>query len=241
MRSYVFLNEEEITDEKFCDLIEGWRRTAFASSFRFMPEEYMILIGRAVADKLNNPIRICDINVRTSSTMFQNSVIFGKIHELPHSSHPLPPENYMNPRFDVDLAKNQMLKTGNVVAAAKIRHSLNISSEIKPKKVIFNDPATIVYWEDGSKTVVKAEGEDFDPEKGLAMAIAKKYLGNKGNYYDVFRKWLPKDNDANDSVEVKNEPCVTCKHWKCSLTLEPCRSCIATLLKKGVKRNYEKF
>lgn len=55
-------------------------------------------------------------------------------------------------------------------------------------KVIFNDPATIVFWSDGSKTVVKADGEKFDPEKGLAMAISKKFLGNKGNYYRKFEK-----------------------------------------------------
>jgi hypothetical protein len=55
--------------------------------------------------------------------------------------------------------------------------------------VIFNDPATIIFWKDGTKTVVKAEGEDFDPEKGLAMAISKKALGNKGNYFDIFKKW----------------------------------------------------
>lgn len=61
------------------------------------------------------------------------------------------------------------------------------------KNVIFNDPATIVFWSDGSKTVVKAEGESFDPEKGLAMAIAKKSLGNEGNYYEIFREWLPKE------------------------------------------------
>lgn len=62
------------------------------------------------------------------------------------------------------------------------------------KKVIFNNPATIVMWEDGTKTVVKAEGEDYDPEKGLAMAIAKKAFGNEGNYYNEFKKWLPKEN-----------------------------------------------
>ena len=45
------------------------------------------------------------------------------------------------------------------------------------KKVIFNDPATIVFWNDGSKTVVKCqEGDIFDPEKGLAMAISMKKL-----------------------------------------------------------------
>lgn len=62
------------------------------------------------------------------------------------------------------------------------------------KKVIFNNPATIVMWKDGTKTVVKAEGEDYDPEKGLAMAIAKKAYGNQGNYYNEFKKWLPKES-----------------------------------------------
>lgn len=63
------------------------------------------------------------------------------------------------------------------------------------KKVIFNDPATIVFWNDGSKTVVKAHDEVFDPEKGLAMAISKKLLGNKGNYYNEFKKWLPEEDE----------------------------------------------
>lgn len=58
-------------------------------------------------------------------------------------------------------------------------------------KVIFNDPATIVFWRDGTKTVVKCNpGDTFDPEKGLAMACTKKLFGNNGFYYDIFRKWL---------------------------------------------------
>lgn len=57
-------------------------------------------------------------------------------------------------------------------------------------KVIFNPPATIVLWNDGTKTVVKTQnGEVFDPEKGLAMAISKKALGNKGNYFEQIKKW----------------------------------------------------
>lgn len=64
------------------------------------------------------------------------------------------------------------------------------------KKVIFNYPATIVLWSDGSKTVVKCQdGDIYDPEKGLAMAISKKALGNKGNYCEVFKKWLPEDEE----------------------------------------------
>ena len=69
----------------------------------------------------------------------------------------------------------------------------------KIEKVIINNPATIVFWKDGSKTVVKASNEEFDPEKGLAMAIAKKALGNKGNYFNEIKKWLPEEEDI---VEV---------------------------------------
>ena len=68
-------------------------------------------------------------------------------------------------------------------------------------KVIFNDPATIVIWEDGSKTVVKCDCESFDPEKGLAMAIAKKALGNRGNYYETFKTWLPEQPKAVDILK----------------------------------------
>ena len=64
------------------------------------------------------------------------------------------------------------------------------------KRVLFNDPATIVWWEDGTKTVVKADEEMFDPEKGLAMAIAKKYFGNKGSYWNVFKEYIKEENFA---------------------------------------------
>ena len=71
---------------------------------------------------------------------------------------------------------------------------------LKIKKVLYKNPATIVYWTDGSKTVVKCQREDaYDPEKGLAMAILKKMNGNTGYYYKEFKKWLPKKGE-NDNV-----------------------------------------
>lgn len=66
------------------------------------------------------------------------------------------------------------------------------------KKVYFKDPVTVVLWEDGSKTIVKRDERDtYDAEKALAMAIAKKALCNNGNYYNVFKKWVPKERDSN--------------------------------------------
>ena len=64
------------------------------------------------------------------------------------------------------------------------------NEKVQIKDVVFNAPATIVFWSDGSKTIVKATGELFDREKGLAMAIAKKFLGNKGNYFNTFKKYI---------------------------------------------------
>lgn len=96
------------------------------------------------------------------------------------------------------------------------------------EKVIFHDPATIVYWKDGSKTVVKAKNEPFDPEKGLAMAISKYFLGNKGNYYEIFKKWLPdKETDVSEEEENETEPVVEIEEEKSVLDhCENCKYCL---------------
>ena len=103
------------------------------------------------------------------------------------------------------------------------------------KNVIFNPPATIVFWTDNSKTVVKAENEIFDPEKGLAMAIAKKALGNKGNYYETFKKWLPKTEskeepntelkDCTAEEQSKKNGCHNCAFYSRSIIERPCNNC----------------
>lgn len=87
----------------------------------------------------------------------------------------------------------------------KCKSNLRIDSI---EKVMFNPPATIIFWKDGSKTVVKCrDDEEFDHEKGLAMAITKKALGNKRNYYETFWKFLPKEY-KNKLKEKKNfKPC----------------------------------
>lgn len=81
----------------------------------------------------------------------------------------------------------------------KLMEEMEMNRRFEIKKVIFNDPATIVIWANGDKTVVKAQNEMYDPEKGLAMAFAKRALGGKGSYYDVFKQWLPNEKvDFND-------------------------------------------
>lgn len=69
------------------------------------------------------------------------------------------------------------------------------------RKVIFNDPATVVLWSDGTKTVVKCGPEDkFDMEKGLAMAIVKKMAGNDNSFHKVFKQYPKKKKKEPGSV-----------------------------------------
>ena len=105
-------------------------------------------------------------------------------------------------RFAVEASDYNSLVVPNTLDEAHnyFMHDTVNSSRMNIKKVIFNNPATIVFWSDGSKTVVKSYLDDYDPEKGLAMAISKKALGNEGNYYNVFKKWLPKDDEE---IEIK--------------------------------------
>lgn len=101
------------------------------------------------------------------------------------------------------------------------------------KNVIFNDPATIVFWHDGTKTVVVCKNEPYDPEKGLAMAFSKKLFGNKGYYYDIFRKWLPEkgelEDECLDCLEQREPygpiPCDSCRYEKVDVIDDPCDRC----------------
>lgn len=60
------------------------------------------------------------------------------------------------------------------------------------KKVIFNNPATIIYWWDGSKTVVKCDTKDtYDKEKGFLLCYLKGIVGNKTLLQEL-DKWVNK-------------------------------------------------
>lgn len=61
------------------------------------------------------------------------------------------------------------------------------------KKVIYNDPATIIIWGDDSKTIAKCNDKDsYSPEAGFAICVAKHY---RENYY----------HDLNKSIKVTQE------------------------------------
>lgn len=77
------------------------------------------------------------------------------------------------------------------VSNALVESYRNLLFPYRIEKVIFHDPATIVIWADKTKTVVKRHNEPYDREKGLAMCIAKKVLGEK--FHSTFREWCGGD------------------------------------------------
>lgn len=56
----------------------------------------------------------------------------------------------------------------------------------KAKKVIINDPATVVIWDDGTKTVAKAgDGDEYDARVGLLLCAVRKASNNRIRVEDM--------------------------------------------------------
>lgn len=113
-------------------------------------------------------------------------VMFMPDHELARAIHKGMAIDYSRQSME-QAKKNDIVKFG--MCSVSIR------------KVIFNDPATIVLWSDGTKTVVKCGPEDkFDTEKGLAMAIVKKMAGNDNRFHKVFKQYTKKKKKEPGSI-----------------------------------------
>ena len=62
----------------------------------------------------------------------------------------------------------------------KLPGALNNKTVIS--RVLFNKPATIVFWNDGTKTITKCSEDDtYSKEAGLAICCLKKAFGKKAN------------------------------------------------------------
>lgn len=98
-----------------------------------------------------------------------------------------------------------------IKAHAVDRPDIKCESLFEIKKVIYSDPATIVIWTDGTKTVVKCQEDDiYDEQTGLLMCIAKKAYGNTGEFNNVLREWEPKVEEEYCSFNFDLTPVWDC-------------------------------
>lgn len=144
-------------------------------------------IGRVTIGTINFPVDITDVKIDSRNGDPEVSFRCDVLTEVPRADE----------ATIFRQAIEAMAGYGGSSISGSLRNGYTYTrkgySDVNIKKVIFNDPATIVFWEDETKTVVKASNEPFDPEKGLAMAIVKKAFGNKGNYFNTIKKWLPEE------------------------------------------------
>lgn len=96
---------------------------------------------------------------------------------------------WMNISVDVNLNNLPGSFSYNDIAEALNRgfNPIIFGKSLTIKKVIYNGPATIILWNDRTKTVVKCkEGDSYSPEAGFALAVLKRLTG------DEFHKCLRK-------------------------------------------------
>lgn len=140
----------------------------------------------------------------TQMKMLEHYIKTGKVDFVPNRDiRTLLPEScYIDTDLADSITDTIRYAQHDINKVMEAKEKIKEYEKMKIENIIFNDPATIVFWRDGSKTVVKAKDEPFDPEKGLAMAIAKKAYGNKGNYYNEIKKFI---KDVKEESEEKNE------------------------------------
>lgn len=75
-------------------------------------------------------------------------------------------------------------------------------------KVIYNPPATIILWNDGTKTMSKCDKEDtYDKATGFMLCVLKKKYGNKTvkRMFDRYVYNIPQENTKGVVVVQPSE------------------------------------
>ena len=97
----------------------------------------------------------------------------------------------------------------------------------KAVKGIYNPPATIAFWADGSKTVVKCDKDDvYDPKYGLALCYMKKALGSSRAFNDALR--AGREEDVREFLKKHRYiECLLDDEYKnvCPIVDAPCSAC----------------
>ena len=128
-------------------------------------------------------------------------------------------------KFQRDIIKGFLLRNG-FLSNTKLEEVRNIRRDLgpSPKKVIYNGPATIVIFEDGSKTVVKLqEGETMDREKAVYAAICKRIFGsnkNRSNWLDILKPLMKSADEACRVESEKNALNNDIKKYSCKMEFD---------------------
>ena len=105
------------------------------------------------------------------------------------------PLEYLSPRGKYDMWKEldeSKKQYDEYVEYTQLRDLQKKNKKLREMivNVKFSGDRTIVFFNDGTKTIVQCqEGDTFDKEKGLAVACMKKLFDNTNIFNEVMRKW----------------------------------------------------
>lgn len=110
--------------------------------------------------------------------------------------------------------KNTTSSWGEIVSVNEYGYECAVHSfipEVAISKIIYADPATIVLWDDGTKTVSKcAKGDIYSKETGLSICLLKKMIGAT-NVHNIFADWIPENSNTIRVADVRK------KHKECDV------------------------
>lgn len=70
------------------------------------------------------------------------------------------------------------------------------------KKVLYNNPVTVVWWSDGTVTRNRCpENVTYNPDTGLLFCITKRLLGNN-DVAEIFNAWSLPENEEADNAYI---------------------------------------
>lgn len=89
----------------------------------------------------------------------------------------------------------------------------------KPVKIIYNPPATIVFWTDGTKTVVKCSAEDeYNEYYGFLCALGKKMFGTNSHIKKIIdgkaERHYPEDEFTKQIEQLRKSMDMIAKSYK---------------------------
>lgn len=192
-------------------LLIRWHMWPYAVEKSDNPSKTVSKIKRLLGNDIWNQVMVLNACDREEITM---------IPDMIHTPYIAPRISVMAPppvtaeRFVDELLSGLCMPDGGFVAhlapsgdpfsngwnaAMKLQASQPTSRRLPmPVNVIFHNPATIVFWDDGDKTVVKCQpGDTFSAEAGLTAAMLKKYMGNDNTFNKVINEWLARASYAS--------------------------------------------
>ncbi len=167
-----------------------------------------------MAGIINNKIEKKEVTNEKNTYVYHNCPDLYHTLQMDYANiNRYPVGSYQDALEDAKKRLNSMYGIGHSILPTVLRSDFaRFLNEVKDIK--FSGRATIVFWKDGTKTVVKCqEGEHYDPKDGIEYALFKKIAGGTSNqaskmakkYDEWLEKWIPEDLKSGTVEQSENE------------------------------------